>query len=135
MQAASGREFWIVVEYGIEFHDHWSEARMSRRVMSIVIAVLALSMVVSLLSSFIKLSTIRAETRRLLSECAEWEKRIADLERQIVEASSDERIERIAREQLGLVKQGETLFIVAEPSSEDYVPVLKRPGKVIEIGD
>ena len=47
------------------------------------------------------------------------ELRKEDLEREIEEWKSPENVERVAREQLGLVKPGEVVYRVSEPFSGD----------------
>jgi len=44
-------------------------------------------------------------------------------------------VERVARERLGLVKPGETLYVVAQPDSSGFEPVQRRLGHTPEIGD
>lgn len=44
--------------------------------------------------------------------------RNAELEREIEKYNSPEYVEKIAREELGLVKPGETLFIMSQPLDE-----------------
>lgn len=63
---------------------------------------------------------------KLRQEIASLEKRLAvlemrrqDLEREIEEWKSPENVERVAREQLGLVKPGEVVYRVSEPFSGD----------------
>jgi cell division protein DivIC len=82
-----------------------------------------------------RLLALRKETERLEAECEEWQSRIRDLESEIEEAQTDEYVERIAREKLGLVKPGETLYIVAEPDASGFTPVAKRKDRPAEIGD
>ncbi len=58
-----------------------------------------------------------------------WEAKCEELRREIEYLSSDEYVERVAREELGLVKPGEVPFIVAEPRNPDAPPgVTERPG-------
>jgi cell division protein FtsB len=46
------------------------------------------------------------------------EMRKADLEREIEEWLSPENVEKIAREQLGLVKPGEVVYRLSEPAED-----------------
>jgi hypothetical protein len=71
----------------------------------------------------------------LLEECRGWELRLDELRKEIAAASTNEYVERAARERLGLVKPGETLYIVTQPDTSGFVPVQRRPGKPIEIND
>ena len=80
-------------------------------------------------------AALERETQELLEECRGWELRLDELRKEIDAAGTDEYVERAAREKLGLVKPGETLFIVTQPDASGFVPVQKRPGKTIEIND
>ncbi len=71
----------------------------------------------------------------MLEECRGWELRLDELKKEIDAASTNEYVERAAREKLGLVKPGETLYVVTQPDASGFVPVQKRPGKTIEIND
>ena len=62
------------------------------------------------------------ENHKLRQEIASLEKRLvvlelrgAELEREIEEWQSPEFVERVAREELGLVKPGEVVYIISEP--------------------
>lgn len=59
---------------------------------------------------------LRQEIRALEKRLEVLELRRADLEREIEEWLSPENVERIAREQLGLVKPGEVLYRLSEPA-------------------
>ena len=80
-------------------------------------------------------AALERETQELLEECRGWELRLDELKKEMDAASTDEYVERAAREKLGLVKPGETLYIVTQPDVSGFVPVQKRPGKTIEIND
>ncbi|HBG09148.1 MAG: FtsB family cell division protein [Limnochordia bacterium] len=61
---------------------------------------------------------LRREIEGLQRRIAVLEMRREDLEREIAECLSPENVEKIAREQLGLVKPGEILYRLSE-SAED----------------
>lgn len=70
---------------------------------------------------------------RLKREIESLEKRIVvlemrkeDLEREIEEWLSPENVERVAREQLGLVKPGEVVYRLSEPADDDIVWDVER---------
>ncbi len=58
---------------------------------------------------------LRREIESLTKRIAVLEMRKADLEREIEEWLSPENVEKIAREQLGLVKPGEIVYRLSEP--------------------
>lgn len=80
-------------------------------------------------------AALEHEAEKWLEECRGWELRLDELRKDIAAASTDEYVERAARERLGLVKPGETLYIVTQPDTSGFVPVQRRPGKPIEIND
>ena len=83
-------------------------------VVSIAIIVICLAGIT--ISSMWRLSQIKKETAALELELSYWQDKLADIEEQIRLATEDETIERIAREKLGLVMPGETVYL---PKSED----------------
>ncbi|NLL48508.1 MAG: septum formation initiator family protein [Firmicutes bacterium] len=62
---------------------------------------------------------LRQEIEALEKRLVVLEMRKEDLEREIEEWKSPENVERIAREQLGLVKPGEVVYRVSETFSGD----------------
>ena len=62
---------------------------------------------------------LRREIDALEKRLVVLEMRKEDLEREIEEWKSPENVERVAREQLGLVKPGEVVYRVSEPFSGD----------------
>ena len=62
---------------------------------------------------------LRQEIDALQKRLVVLEMRKEDLEREIEEWRSPENVERVAREQLGLVKPGEVVYRVSEPFSGD----------------
>jgi cell division protein FtsL len=62
---------------------------------------------------------LRREIEALQKRLIVLELRKQDLEREIEEWKSPENVERVAREQLGLVKPGEVVYRVSEPFSGD----------------
>lgn len=82
----------------------------------ISIAVIVICLAGITISSMWRLSQIKRETAALELELAHWQGKLADIEEQIRLATEDETIERIAREKLGLVMPGETVYL---PKSEE----------------
>ncbi len=71
---------------------------------------------------------LRQEIEALEKRLVVLEMRRQDLEQEIEEWKSPENVERVAREQLGLVKPGEVVYRVSEPFSGDVEhDVVKRP--------
>ncbi|MCR4426468.1 MAG: septum formation initiator family protein [Firmicutes bacterium] len=108
---------------------------MSHRLFTVLGIMVVVCVGVSYISGFMRLHAINQDIRRVEEEAAAWEKRILELQVRVDEAKSDAYAERVAREQLGLVKPGETLYIVAEPYQGEFTPVRRRPGPPPEIGD
>ncbi|MCR4403092.1 MAG: septum formation initiator family protein [Firmicutes bacterium] len=81
------------------------------------------------LRAYFELVKVNYQISVVEKEIAVWEARCDDLRKQIEFLSSDEYVEKVAREELGLVKPGEVPFIVAEPGNPDAFPgVAKRAG-------
>lgn len=74
----------------------------------------------SLTSQFSRLHAMQAKVDTLQNQIEEIEKRNTALREQIKQIKSDAYIEQVAREQLGLVKPGETLVVPAnaQPGEE-----------------
>ncbi|OPZ62457.1 MAG: cell division protein FtsB [Firmicutes bacterium ADurb.Bin506] len=89
----------------------------------------------SLAAGISRVASINRQTALLLQECEQWSDRVDDVNAEIGVATSDEYVERVARERLGLVKPGETLYVVAQPDTSGFEPVKPRPGHTPEIGD
>lgn len=81
------------------------------------------------LRGYLELVRVNYQISVVEREIGVWEARCDELRKQIDYISSDEYAEKVAREQLGLVKPGEVPFIVAEPVNPDAPPgVRKRAG-------
>lgn len=108
---------------------------MSSKVTVVLMIMLVVCVGLCYIGGRARLSAVKKETEQIVDECREWEMRIQDLEDQVDEAQTEEYIERMAREKLGLVKPGETLYIVSEPDSSGFAPVVRRKSGPAEIGD
>lgn len=93
-----------------------ARARWERAGYVVSIAVIVVCLAGITISSMWRLSQIKKETAALELELAYWQDKLADIEEQIRLATEDETIERIAREKLGLVMPGETVYL---PKFED----------------
>jgi len=81
------------------------------------------------LRGYLELVRVNYQISVVEREIGVWEARCEELRKQIEYLSSDEYVEKVAREELGLVKPGEVPFIVAEPRNPDAPPgVTKRAG-------
>jgi cell division protein DivIC len=81
------------------------------------------------LRSYLELVRMEYQISVVEREIAVWEERCNELLEQIEYLSSDEYVEKMAREKLGLVKPGEVQFIVTDPaSSHQRTEVEERPG-------
>ncbi len=109
--------------------------RLNRRFTKLVILAVSLILIVGLARSSYglwKKKDIVAERQTVLTEL---ETENAALKQQLEEAKSEGFIERVAREKLGLVKEGETLVIIKneklkmkneEQGTEENVPNWKK---------
>lgn len=81
------------------------------------------------LRSYLELVRMEYQISVVEREIEVWEERCNELLDQIEYLSSDEYVEKMAREKLGLVKPGEIQFIVTDPaSSHKPTGVEERPG-------
>ena len=85
--------------------------RLEKAVYAISIAVIVVCLAGITISSMWRLSEIKKETARLEQELAYWQGKLDEVEKAIQEATKDETIERIARERLGLVLPGGTVYM------------------------
>lgn len=69
---------------------------------------------------------LRQRARDLEKEIAIQKLRGEELEQEIIKWESPENIERIAREELGLVKPGEVMYILSEPVVNDVESDVKK---------
>jgi len=91
--------------------DSKKQARLEKTGYIVSIALIVVCLIGITASSMWRLSEIRKQTTKLEEELAVWEAKLSELELAIKEATKDETIERIAREKLGLVMPGETVYI------------------------
>lgn len=81
------------------------------------------------LRSYLELVRMKYQISVVNQEIEVWEERCNELREQIEYLSSDDYVEKMAREKLGLVKPGEIQFIVTDPASSDKpAGVEERPG-------
>jgi len=89
-----------------------------RSYINLIMLVLMTGLFVYFLATFIKqqeeISLIRAEMRSMEQKIAKEQEIHEELLEQANQVDSDEFIERIAREKLGMVKEGERLYIDAD---------------------
>ncbi|MFS8572773.1 MAG: septum formation initiator family protein [Clostridia bacterium] len=75
---------------------------------------LTVYLVYGYVDGFRRMRAMRAELERVRAEIARYEALNAQLRKELEHYNSDAYIERVAREELGLVKPGETPVIVIE---------------------
>jgi cell division protein FtsB len=108
---------------------------VSQRTFRLITIAGAALCILSFAGGIVRVVSINRETAGIVQQAEEWERKTGGVYQEIEEAGSHQYIERVAREELGLVKPGETLYIVAQPDSSGYQPVAPRPGHTPEIGD
>lgn len=79
-------------------------------------------MVMSIRPSYQAQVQQQKELSALRSRLSELKKKNEQTEREIEQLQTDEYIELIARKELGLVKPGESAYIVVSPENEDEIP-------------
>lgn len=86
---------------------------------------------------YAQLARMHRRVATINNEAQLWGVKNEKLHKEIEGLRSPEYIEKAARERLGLVMPGETLFVVAEPADPDAPPpVQKRPRREpFKIGD
>lgn len=85
---------------------------MKRRLYQLVIIIVSLFIIQGLSRSLIELNQQKNRTKRAEEELANLEKQKEELQEQLEYYSSDEYVEKIAREKLMLGKAGETVYIL-----------------------
>lgn len=78
--------------------------------------------------SYLDLVRSSRQLRALRAEIRAWQRTNELLKEDIEYVASDEYVEKIAREKLGLVKPGEIPIVVTTPSQDEIPPVTRRPG-------
>jgi len=90
----------------------------NRRRINLIMLVIMTGLFVYFLATFIKqqdeISLIKAEMRSMQQKIAKEQEIHEELLEQVNQIDSDEFIEKIAREKLGMVKEGERLYIDAD---------------------
>ena len=101
-----------------------------KRVRQVLVGFFIFAIAFLYLRGYLELVRVKYQISVVNQEIEVWEARCNELREQINYLSSDEYVEKMAREKLGLVKPGEVQFIVADPaSSERPVEVEERPGR------
>ncbi len=80
----------------------------------IIFGIFLLYIIFHFAQSYVYYLDRQAELKNLENEVSELQETREDFKEKIEYASSLEYIEKVAREQLGLVKEGETLIVVIE---------------------
>lgn len=88
------------------------------RLLILIILVLAILAIIPFGRGFVSTYQLRHEIETLEKEIGAMRMRNDTLEQEIERMKSPEYVERVAREELGLVKPGETLYILSEPEDE-----------------
>jgi len=85
--------------------------RKSVKMKNIVIILLAVYLAYTLTTQYITIRKVRAEEAAIRAQIEEIKKENERLKEELDMLQSDEYIERIARERLGLIKSGEIMFV------------------------
>jgi len=91
--------------------------RLTPRFWLLIAAIFMIYMATSYVQGFIQISRIKKEIRRVQEEIAAVEAHNERLRQELIYLQSDEYIEKVARQELGLVRPGETAVKVS-PSGQ-----------------
>lgn len=83
----------------------------ANRLITFVLCIIILGLVVTMFSQQITMSKLKSEEKMLGQKIQEQKEEKARTEKQLDEQNENERIEQIAREQLGMLKPGERVFV------------------------
>lgn len=86
-----------------------------KRLPVLLIAVLLCYLVLSFFSQFHRLDAMQQDVKQLQDQLADLQRKNAELKQQLKMVQSDEYIEQVARERLGLVKPGEARIVPVKP--------------------
>ncbi len=85
-------------------------------------------------SGFLEVWRLRMEIRQVRAEIADTEARNQELRNELEYLQSDEYIEKVAREELGLVKPGETPVLFTSPNESPGTPPDRQSSQAPEAG-
>lgn len=88
------------------------------RLPAVVLSLLLVYLVISFCSQFSKLTIMQRDVRNIQQQVQEMQQNNAALREELRLAQSDAYIEKTAREQIGLVKPGETRVVTVAPGAE-----------------
>ncbi|ABO48671.1 Septum formation initiator [Desulforamulus reducens MI-1] len=91
-------------------------------------------MVFSLYNQFTRMNTMQSSMKTLQTQVEELKNRNEALRTEIKQIKSEAYIEQAAREQLGLVKPGETLVVPTQPKQTSTASEQKKSSKSEEAG-
>jgi len=80
------------------------------------------------LSSLVGATTAQGEVKRLQRERTQWEARVQELEAQVAHLASLQRIEKEAKERLGMVSPEEVIYLTVDepaPAAPELPPALR----------
>lgn len=88
------------------------------RLPAVVLSLLLVYLVISFCTQFSKLSVMQRDVQNIQLQVQEMQQKNAALRDELRLAQSDAYIEKVAREKIGLVKQGETRIVTVAPGTE-----------------
>lgn len=87
------------------------------RLPGLLVVVLLCYLILSFFSQFHRLDAMQQDLKQLQAQLADLQKKNAELKQQLKTVQSDEYIEQVARERLGLVKPGEARIVPVKPGN------------------
>jgi len=87
----------------------------SNKMLRICIGIIVVCSAVIVTNGYLKIRNIKEQRQVVMGEFIKLEEDLKELKLELDTVQSDEFVEKTAREELGLVKPGEQLIILAEP--------------------
>jgi len=89
------------------------DSALSARIkkLTIIATLILLILIAIIVVEYIRLGNLRAEAKRLEETRAQYEQQIEDLEQGNKERATRSFVEQYARDEMGLIKEGETRYI------------------------
>ena len=88
-----------------------------KRLIVVVIAVVLVLLLVDFNQRMVLLTRLRRQEKELTQKYAELESTLAAIDEEIAYANSDQAVEKWAREEAGMIQEGDLLIVLLAPSN------------------
>jgi cell division protein DivIC len=103
--------------------------KVKPRFFLLLLSLLLIWVAAGFVNRYVQIAVLRSKIVRVEREISALETRNESVRQQLEEMQADDYIERAAREKLGLIKPGETVYIPMRAASpDDPLDIAKRPG-------